>query len=128
PAERVVRLRFAGASVPGKSLVAELLGRASNTLLLDGEDRVLGVQRRMKSEFRRPETGQRYEPPRRGERIAPRALTAEALAALEERARREAHPLSDLLLEACPSLGALAAREIEHRSERGESALAVLRE
>ena len=63
PAERIVRLRFAGASGPGKSLVAELLGRSSNALLLDPADRILGAQRRMKSDFRRPDTGAAYEPP-----------------------------------------------------------------
>src|SRR5262249_40537924 len=108
PAERVVRLRFAGASGPGESLVAEMLGRSSNVLLLDPQDRVLGVQRRVKSEFRRPEVGAPYDPPRRGDRIAPRALAPETVAGLVARSRRESHPLSDLLLEACPALGALA--------------------
>jgi predicted ribosome quality control (RQC) complex YloA/Tae2 family protein len=128
PAERVVCLRFAGASGPGKSLVAEMLGRRSNAILLDPQDRVLGAQRRMKSEFRRPETGAPYAPPRRGDRIAPRALSAEKVGSLEERARRESHPLSDLLLEACPAIGALAAHEIERRAERGEEAFTVLQE
>jgi len=123
-----VRLRFAGASGPGKSFVAELLGRASNALLLDPQDRILGAQRHPKSEFRRPETGAPYEPPRRGDRIAPRALSAERIGSLEERSRIESHPLSDLLLEACPAIGALAAREIEHRAARGEGAHAVLLE
>lgn len=126
PAERIVRLRFAGASGPGKSLVAELLGRSSNALLLDARDHVLGSLRRVKSEHRRPEVGAPYEPPRRGDRIAPRALTAAAVAALDARSRRESHPLADLLLEACPALGALAAQEIEHRAERGEDPFAVL--
>jgi hypothetical protein len=130
PAERVVRLRFAGASGPGKSLVAELLGRASNTILLDAQERVLGVARRMKSEFRRPEPGAALRARRVAAIVSRRArLSAETLASARGAvARRESHPLSDLLLEACPAIGALAAHEIERRTERGEKPFDVLRE
>lgn len=129
PAERVVRFCFAGASGPGKSLVAELLGRTSNLVLLDGEERVLGFSRRLKAEHRRPVVGSRYEPPpRRGDRLDPRRFTETAVEDLVARSRRESHPLADLLLESSPALGGLAALEIEHRAAAGEPAFAALRD
>lgn len=126
PAERIVRFRFAGASGPGKSFVGELLGRSSNLLLLDANERILGFSRAVKAKVRKPVAGAVYEPPGDGRRLDPRALTESAVEALAERSHRESHPLADLLLESCPALGALAAREIEHRVLAGESAYPVL--
>ena len=92
PAERVVAFCFAGPSGPGKRLVAEVLGRSSNLLLLDAEGSVLGFLRRLKSEFRAPVLV--VDP-----RIPPQELLDRALVAGEVRARRggaaEAEPVRE---------------------------------
>ena len=128
PADRVVRFRFAGAAGPGKSLVVELLGRSSNIVLLDAEDGILGFARRLKSAFRAPVLGAPYAPPPSRSRRDPRTVTEAEIEDLARRSRAEAHPLADLLLEACSSLGVLAAQEIEVRAAAGESPFAVLTE
>ncbi|MBI4161279.1 MAG: DUF814 domain-containing protein, partial [Acidobacteria bacterium] len=65
--ERIVRFRFGGAGPGGRSadslLIAEFLGRSANLILAGSDGTILGTARRLRSEFRRPEPGARYEPP-----------------------------------------------------------------
>ncbi|HEU5180030.1 MAG TPA: NFACT family protein [Candidatus Polarisedimenticolia bacterium] len=62
-ADRVVEMDWESASGDRRRLVAELLGKSANLLLLDSESRVIAYARRMASAFRRPEEGKPYQPP-----------------------------------------------------------------
>jgi predicted ribosome quality control (RQC) complex YloA/Tae2 family protein len=129
PAERIVRLRFAGAGgpeEPGKSLVAELLGRSSNLLLLDPGGAILGAAKRLKSAFRAPIVGEPYVPPPASHRRDPASLGAEEIQDLVRQAEQDSRPLADLLLEVAPALGTLAAHEVEGATRRGENPHDVL--
>lgn len=61
--ERVVELEFGDGWTPGKTLVLELMGKASNLLLLDAERKILLYLHSHKGTFRRPEEGGEYAPP-----------------------------------------------------------------
>ncbi len=123
--ERLVRIDLEG----GRALVLELMGKASNLLLLDERGHVLRFARGHHGEFRRPEEGARYEPPP--------ALGWPGIAALEERRFRDAlaaaapgEPLGARLAAFLPGFSLPLAREIEHRARVGEDpweALADLR-
>jgi len=67
PWDRVVEMRFRlrdreGGAVE-RCLVFELLGRSANLFLLDARGVVLGYCRDLRSEFRTPTAGVRYQPP-----------------------------------------------------------------
>src|SRR5262245_44478937 len=62
-ADRVVEIDWETASGAPLRLVVELLGKSSNLLLLDSENRVIAFARKMASAFRRPEEGKPYQPP-----------------------------------------------------------------
>jgi len=62
--ERTVELEFEGTEGRRGFLILELMGRASNLLLLDGERRVSGFLRSHRGEFRQPREGAAYEAPR----------------------------------------------------------------
>ncbi len=62
-ADRVVEMDWESASGSRRRLVAELLGKSANLILLDSENRVVAFARRMASAFRRPEEGKPYQPP-----------------------------------------------------------------
>ncbi len=84
-AERVVEIEFGGDGGPARVLVVELIGKASNLLLLDAERRILRFLTSHKGAFRRPEAGRLYEapPPREpaaGEPLGSRVLGRELLA------------------------------------------------
>lgn len=81
--DRVVRLEFAAGggfvSTPPVSLVVELTGRNSNLILLDGQERILGVQREVagtSNRYRQLLPGIRYRPPPEYDRADPRELGA----------------------------------------------------
>ncbi len=94
PAERVVEFEFEGDGGEKETLVLELMGKASNLLLLDRERRIVRFLRSHGGAFRRPREGAPYEPP------SPRC--GEEAASL---------PLGSPLLR----------REVALRSSRGES-------
>ena len=62
-ADRVVEMDWETASGARLRLLAELLGKSANLLLLDSENRVIAFARKMASAFRRPEEGKPYQPP-----------------------------------------------------------------
>jgi predicted ribosome quality control (RQC) complex YloA/Tae2 family protein len=57
--ERLVRIHLD----EGRTLIVELMGKASNLLLLDGQDRILRFARTHHGEFRQPVVGGLYQPP-----------------------------------------------------------------
>lgn len=61
--DRVVEMTWESHDGKRRRLVAELLGKSGNLLLLDPEDRVLAFARGMASAFRAPEVGKAYQPP-----------------------------------------------------------------
>ncbi|MGH9748381.1 MAG: Rqc2 family fibronectin-binding protein [Candidatus Polarisedimenticolia bacterium] len=107
PWDRVVTLRFrlpgAGGEAPAAAaprsgpaatgaperaervVVAELLGRSSNVYLLDAEGTIRAFSRPLRSAFRGPVEGIRYEPPPGREEFAGLPETPEALPVLEAR-------------------------------------------
>jgi predicted ribosome quality control (RQC) complex YloA/Tae2 family protein len=63
PAERIVELHFEGGPSGRASVVLELLGKASNILLLDGDRTIVRFARSHSGSFRQPREGARYVPP-----------------------------------------------------------------
>src|SRR6185436_233743 len=61
--DRVVELNWESPKGVRRKLVAELLGKSGNLLLLDTDNRVLAFARGMASTFRAPEFGKTYQPP-----------------------------------------------------------------
>src|SRR5262245_8404635 len=61
--DRVVEMNWESPEGVRLKLVAELLGKSGNLLLLDSEDRVQAFARGMASTFRAPEVGKAYQPP-----------------------------------------------------------------
>ncbi len=61
--DRVVEMAWEAPEAGRRTLVAELIGKSGNLLLLDGDRRVLGYARQIASAFRAPEEGQPYRLP-----------------------------------------------------------------
>ncbi|HEV8375132.1 MAG TPA: NFACT family protein [Candidatus Polarisedimenticolia bacterium] len=61
--DRVVEMDWETPSGDRRRLIAELIGKSANLLLLDSRDRVVAFARKMASAFRAPEEGQAYQPP-----------------------------------------------------------------
>jgi predicted ribosome quality control (RQC) complex YloA/Tae2 family protein len=61
--DRVVETVWSTRSGGARTLVAELIGKSANLLLLDERRRVLGFAREMNSAFRMPVEGEPYRPP-----------------------------------------------------------------
>ncbi len=126
--ERLVKVVFE----ENLCLVAELMGKASNLLLLDARHRIVRFARSHEGEFRRPVEGERWQPP------PPSSLwTVPAAGGLQEAPFREllarapasqAGGLAAHLGSSIPGLSGLVAREIEHRAGRGEDPWDVFRE
>lgn len=97
PAERLVELEFEGGSTGRAFLVLELLGKASNILLLDEERTIARFARSHSGTFRQPREGDRYvAPPLRSETGLPfgsRLLDRE-VAALAGRGEPESSALA----------------------------------
>ena len=104
-----------GDHVP-RRLVLEIMGRHSNLLLLDENDRILEATRHVSPEMsrvRQIQPGMTYVPPPPQDRLAPEDITAEALYA-----RLSAHPESAFpraLAEAVTGLSRVAAEELACR-------------
>ena len=86
--ERAARLRFSGYDEMGfateKSLIAEIMGKYSNLLLLDGKDRILSALRTVDfttSRLRQVLPGMQYELPPPQDRKPPLSETAEGFLA-----------------------------------------------
>ncbi len=120
PAERLVRIRFD----EDRILVIELMGKASNLLLLDGEERVLLFARSHAGAFRRPIEGAVYQPP---PPLAERAsgsfetLTPDHLRAVLEGAGDD-EATARALREAIAGLSVHVAREVVWQARRGADA------
>jgi len=118
--ERVARLELE----QGRTLVIELMGKASNLLMLDGEGRILRHARTHQGRFRQPVDGEIYTPPPPSSRWMSGSLDV-VEPALFARVLALAGPgrgLDTVLTESLPGLGAMMAREIAWRAERGEPA------
>jgi predicted ribosome quality control (RQC) complex YloA/Tae2 family protein len=89
PWDRVVEMRFRlprredGAAE--RRLVVELLGRSSNLIALDEQGAMRGYCRDLKSDFRAPAIGARYEPPPGREAFVDIPLGPEAIDLVRER-------------------------------------------
>jgi predicted ribosome quality control (RQC) complex YloA/Tae2 family protein len=119
PGERVVRLDFEG----GTTLVAELMGKASNLLLLDGAGRIVRFARSHAGEFRQPREGAPYTPPPPSS--AWRAPEAGSLNESDLRAvvaGAQGKDLASVLSGAVPGFSVLLAREVAWLVSRGEDA------
>jgi predicted ribosome quality control (RQC) complex YloA/Tae2 family protein len=122
PWDRVIELRF---RLPRREdgaverrLVLELLGRSANLLLLDSQGMILGFSHPLRSEFRAPATGVRYQPPPGREAFASIPVRPEAATVIRERfggAREFLGAVSPLLardLEAAGADEAMADRRL----------------
>ncbi|HET9481548.1 MAG TPA: NFACT family protein [Candidatus Polarisedimenticolia bacterium] len=126
-AERAVRIEFEG----GWTIVVELMGKASNLLLLDPAGAIDRLARSHQGAFRRPEAGALYQAP-----PASKQWVCDSKEALHESALRrlvagagpagpdETRP--ELRLAASiPGFSVHAARELLWRADRGEDPWAV---
>ncbi|MGH9867463.1 MAG: Rqc2 family fibronectin-binding protein [Candidatus Polarisedimenticolia bacterium] len=124
--ERVVRLEFDG----GLSLVIELMGKASNVLLLDRDGRITRFVRSHEGGFRKPQEGAVYQPPPPSSqwRVAvPHEVTPSIVGEFVAEARGEGAPsLAELLAVRLPGFSALLAREVAFLVQRGEDAWAAV--
>ncbi len=117
PAERMITFRF-GETL---SLVVELMGKASNLLLMDGDMRILAFARDHAGAFRRPIEGAVYEPPpphpaaagHTLDRVTPEALRDILSAGGDDPERARA------LVTSLAGMSIHAAREIVHRVAQG---------
>ena len=119
-AERLARIDCEG----GRSIVVELMGKSSDLLQLDAEERII---RRARSHAR---AGERYEQPRPSQRwvaVDLDAVDAAAFGAVVAEAgpSRELEPI---LVEKLPGFGGLLARETAWRAALGESPWNVFQE
>ena len=119
--ERCVSLRFACTDELGeaseKQLVAELMGRTSNLILVGGDGRVIDCLRRVDltmSERRPVLPGLRYELPPKQDKHDPALAEPEALAAIL--ASRRGDPLDRALLDTFFGLSPLLCRELAFRT------------
>ena len=131
PGERLVRIRFGDDRI----LVIELMGRASNLLLLDVEERVLLFARSHAGTFRQPVEGGVYQPP---PPLAERArgtfetLTADQLRAIldgaaddegdDEAVAGDDRTVAKAMCEEIAGLSAHLAREVIWQARRGADA------
>src|SRR5262245_12446538 len=122
PWDRVIELRFRlprrADGAAERRLVLELLGRSANLLLLDPQGMVLAFSHPLRSEFRAPAAGARYQPPPGREAFASVPLRPEAATVIRERfggARQFLGAVSPLFardLEAAGADDALAERRL----------------
>ena len=61
--DRVVRMSWERMDGEKRGLVAELLGKSANLILLDSQEKVIAFAREMDSAFRAPEAGKPYQAP-----------------------------------------------------------------
>ena len=113
PEERVVELEFRGQEGRCAFLVLELMGKASNLLLLDAERRILRFVRSHQGAFRQPREGEIYVPPPPraagerslllGSRLLEKEIALRAAAGESEEAAREeiAARISEARFEPC---------------------------
>ena len=113
-----------------RRLVLEVMGRHSNLMLLDGDNRILEAARHVNSEMsrlRQIQPGLPYLPPPAQDKLAPEELTAESLHA--KLAAQGDVPLGKALMASVAGLSAVSAAELAYRVlQPGESSAADLRE
>jgi predicted ribosome quality control (RQC) complex YloA/Tae2 family protein len=99
PGERVLEMRFEAEGQESRTVVLEMMGRASNLLLLNSQGEVVRFLKSHKGAFRQPAEGKVYEPPRRrddtealplGSRLARLELEALILQGEDESRSRQA--------------------------------------
>ena len=117
PFERILSLTFAQGD-QRVTLVAELMGRLSNLVLLDESAMILDATRRVPASVNRYRTvlPQRvYEPPPAQSKHPPAAVTAEML--LELSGKEPERRTERLLVETFAGMSPVLAREIAHRAQ-----------
>jgi len=87
PDERVIELDFSGGAEGPCTLVIELMGRASNLLLLDAERRIVRFLPAHGATLRNPREGEMYTPPPARDPAGPRLPWASRLLGREVAAR-----------------------------------------
>ena len=110
-----------------KRLAVELMGRSSNIVLVDGEGVIIDCLRRAdfgEDAYRRLLPGMLYRLPPKPERPNLLGLTPQERRARLADTDRE-KPADKRLMDAFSGLSPLIARELAHRSEQGELAMAV---
>lgn len=119
--ERLVRIETTG----GRVLIVELMGKASDVILVGPDSRIHRFARGHQGEFRQPAVGEIYLPPPPYPRRVvpdPGSLTRTLFEGLRKDAGER---FSDRLVESIPGLSVPVAREVEHRAEKGEDAWQV---
>ncbi len=116
--DRLLRMEFE----TGRTLILELMGKASDLLLLDGEERILRFARSHGGKFRKPRIGAVYRPP-----IVPPTAIVEGPSELSSDTLRRALGALDeegspdgRLMDRVPGFSLYLAREIAHRWREGE--------
>ncbi len=118
PLERLLKIGFEG----GRVLIVELMGKASNLLLLDDGGTILRFARSHGGSFRRPAIGAPYQPPARSSRwVAPSpSEVTEAQFRGIVGAVPPGRTLEAQMVEAFPAFSVHLAREIVFRAGLGE--------
>ena len=121
PFERVIRLRFSkhapGGEVWRTDLVAELMGRLSNLILVDEDGAVMDSIKRVPASMNRVRTvlqRQRYDGPPPQDKLTPVAVDGNALAAAVE-AGPPAKLAANALVSSVNACSPLLAREVVYR-------------
>lgn len=126
--ERLIQFSFGAPSMDqqeGFILKVELLGRSSNLILTDSDEKVLGFCRKLKSEFRQPIVGQRYQPP-----IKPKTSPFQILSdpGLDKALVKDRNDALDFLLDSMKGVSREIAEEIIDRGAEKKSLSIVLSE
>jgi predicted ribosome quality control (RQC) complex YloA/Tae2 family protein len=112
--DRILRWRFERSDA-AVSLVAEVMGKHSNVILVDAEERILGALKNVPAHVSRARQvlpGLPYAPPPVGTRLDPRFLPSEAF-----RARFDAQPVTaETIVAHLSGFGPFAARELLARA------------
>ena len=115
--ERILRIEFDQAEYGVTTLVAEIMGRLSNLILLDASGTVFDAIRRVTPRMSRARTVQPrsiYLPPPPQEKADPLALSSEQLGHILE--QRGSEPLWQVLVQSVAGMSPLLARELAFRA------------
>jgi predicted ribosome quality control (RQC) complex YloA/Tae2 family protein len=123
--ERVVFFNLRGER-GGRTLAAELLGRSANLILLDGERRILAAARALRSQYRRQEAGEPYQPPVTADRPGVLTAVASQLEPPGGPPAANALELERALAHAVRGLGSVLAREVAYRVASQRESLALV--
>lgn len=120
PRERIMEIDFSPPDgLPPVRLIAELMGRRSNLILVDETDTILGAARPVSLEKNRQRAilpGLKYSPPPAQQKLEPLSVEGEILAGIFEGATEEGKNFEQALIGSVAGLSPLVARELLHRA------------